>query len=427
MAPDRAPTVNILDLRLRDGELEAQVDRFEAQDLAPIRINFQAAEASQGYLSIKDGLVLLSERDYLHPESTLEQPTPLGDGAYMHSEWVEPSYPYTAIILLAPPAFTFESTTPAISGAKVHNDRVVIYWVLRGLDSTGKASITWTLKSLENDLGSEVRHLNRDSVRLGRPVAAAWVSGERYDKPDGQRVLLVTATNVETSTVLELAEARIGIKAELRAEGKIAYWHLGELNGHQVLIVQSQRGSGGVGGSAFTVSDAIRSLKPSAVIAVGICFGMPRKTALGDVILAQQLQAYELQRAGVDRTIPRGDKVSSDPGLFARLQARGLDRARIERGLRVKAGLLLSGEKLVDDTSFRDQLEELEPEAVGGEMEGTGVAAAANREKTPWIVVKGVCDFADGKKRVKKKERQARAARNAADLVLEVLATVGLR
>jgi nucleoside phosphorylase len=114
-------------------------------------------------------------------------------------------------------------------------------------------------------------------------------------------------------------------------------------------------------------------------------------------------------------------------GGTARLQARGQDPARVQQGLNVKAGLLLSGEKLVDDTSFRKQLRKAESEAVGGEMEGAGVAAAANREKTPWIVVKGVSDFADGKKKVKKRERQARAARNAADLVLEVLATVGLR
>ena len=58
----------------------------------------------------------------------------------------------------------------------------------------------------------------------------------------------------------------------------------------------------------------------------------------------------------------------------------------------------LSGEKLVDNLDFRDQLLNLEPEAIGGEMEGAGLYVACQDKKVDWILVKAVCDWADGQK-----------------------------
>jgi hypothetical protein len=58
------------------------------------------------------------------------------------------------------------------------------------------------------------------------------------------------------------------------------------------------------------------------------------------------------------------------------------------------------------------------PQAVGGDMEGVGLAAAAVRNGVPWIVVKAICDWADGKKH---KKHQPLAAAAAVSLVNYVL------
>ena len=63
------------------------------------------------------------------------------------------------------------------------------------------------------------------------------------------------------------------------------------------------------------------------------------------------------------------------------------------------------------------------PEAIGGEMEGAGVYAAAG--KTDWILVKAICDWADGTKHVDKEARQKAAATNAAELVVEAIGQGG--
>jgi nucleoside phosphorylase len=51
-------------------------------------------------------------------------------------------------------------------------------------------------------------------------------------------------------------------------------------------------------------------------------------------------------------------------------------------------------------------------------MEGVGLAAAATRENLPWILVKAICDWADGKKHGK---HQPLAAAAAVSLVHQVL------
>jgi nucleoside phosphorylase len=86
--------------------------------------------------------------------------------------------------------------------------------------------------------------------------------------------------------------------------------------------------------------------------------------------------------------------------------------------------LMLSGPDLIDNVDHRTELLEQFPEAKGGEMEGVGLYAAAEG-KAQWIIVKAVCDWADGNKGRNKKKSQALAAKNAATFVLHALTQGG--
>jgi len=48
----------------------------------------------------------------------------------------------------------------------------------------------------------------------------------------------------------------------------------------------------------------------------------------------------------------------------------------------------------------------LHPTVKGGEMEGAGISAACASKNKNWIIVKGICDFADGNKDVDKDKNQ---------------------
>ncbi len=241
-------------------------------------------------------------------------------------------------------------------------------------------------------------------------------------------VLLVTATQVETKAVLSVCQQETGHPFTRQFIEEGVYYNLQTIGGAHTFLVQSEMGSGGPAGALLTVEEGIRVLSPSAVLLVGIAYGMQIKgQRMGDILISRQLLGYELQRVGQDQvgeTIiqVRGDRPQASPRLLARLRSGLMDWT----GPAVHVGLLLSGDKLVDNVDFRKQLRQLEPEAIGGEMEGAGLYAAAQRKRVDWIVVKAICDWADGQKGYQKGKRQRTAAENAANFVVHVLRQEGL-
>ena len=232
-------------------------------------------------------------------------------------------------------------------------------------------------------------------------------------------ILLVTATEAESRAVLEVADESTGRPSRSLEVGNGTYRDLGKVNDKGVWLIQSEMGAGGPGGAQETVGQAIREVNPEEVIMVGIAFGANReRQKIGDVLVAKQLHMYEPQRRAADRVTPRGDKVAASPRLLQRFRNAKLDW----KTANVHFGLLLSGEKLNDDDQFVQELLIQEPEAIGGEMEGAGLYVPCLAAKKDWILVKAVCDWADGKKSKGKTERQEKAARNAALFVWHALA-----
>jgi mannose-1-phosphate guanylyltransferase/nucleoside phosphorylase len=179
-------------------------------------------------------------------------------------------------------------------------------------------------------------------------------------------------------------------------------------------MVQSEMGTIGPGASLITVHKAIESLHPSAIIMVGIAFGInPQKQNIGEILVSRQLVSYEQQKIKEGSVVPRGDRVMASPRLLDLFRSGSLDW----QGPKVHFGIVLSGEKLVASQTFRDGLLNYEPETIGGEMEGAGLYAASEG-KVDWILVKAICDWGDGKKT---DDYQTMAAQNAAEFVLHVL------
>lgn len=233
-------------------------------------------------------------------------------------------------------------------------------------------------------------------------------------------VLLVTVTKAESKAVMEVFREATGSEPQPVAVNGYTYHDLGAVNGAQVFLATSRMGSGGVGGSQESVRKAIEALRPSAVIMVGIAFGVDeQKQAIGDVLVSDQLWLYELARVGKDEIVLRGDKPPASAWLSGRFH--DADLYWDESNGKVRLGSVLSGEKLVDNLDYRNQLKQAAPEAVGGEMEGAGLYVACQNAKVDWILVKAICDWADGNKGKDKDRRQQLAAHNAARFVLKAL------
>jgi len=232
-------------------------------------------------------------------------------------------------------------------------------------------------------------------------------------------VLLVTVTEVEARAILNVFP-----NSQTHHIGDQTYRDLGTVKGARIFMVQSEMGPGGPAGSTLTIEEAIRLLNPSTVIMVGIAFGIAEgKQNMGEILVSTLLIPYDLQRVGTNsksayEILLRGDRPSVSHRLLQRFRAAANDWKIPPT---VEFGSLLTGAKLIDNQDFRDQLLRLTPEAIGGEMEGSGLYAAAQRKKVDWIVVKAICDWADGNKSQDKKQRQQRAAENAARFTIAVL------
>ncbi|MBB6053911.1 NB-ARC domain-containing protein [Armatimonas rosea] len=227
-------------------------------------------------------------------------------------------------------------------------------------------------------------------------------------------VLLVTVNSHETRQLFEaFNEIHKVTPNPLRPRSR-TYNDFGEINGMRVLHTLCEMGTSGLGSAQQAIDESITDLQPHSVIMVGVAFGVnPKKQAIGDVLVSRQLSLYEQARVGAKTNIARGDK----PHASAELVNYFSNTQLYWSEAKVRIGLALSGEKLVDSPEFRDQLVAQEPEAIGGEMEGAGLYVTCQKRKVDWILVKGICDWADGNKGEDKDARQALAARNAARFV----------
>ncbi len=234
-------------------------------------------------------------------------------------------------------------------------------------------------------------------------------------------ILIVTVTEVESRAVMQAFNQANNFEATPLMPIFKTYNDLGEIGNARVFMTTSGMGSNGTGGSLLTVYEAINELSPTAVIMVGIAFGVDKQEqSIGDVLVAKQLYPYDLKKEYSDKTVSRDDKPSSSWWLIDLCENARLHQWR-NNNAKLIFGTVLTGQTLVDNIEYRDQLCSRAPEAIGGEMEGAGLYVACQRKKVDWILVKGICDWADGNKGEDKESRQETAAQNAANFVLHAL------
>ncbi len=219
----------------------------------------------------------------------------------------------------------------------------------------------------------------------------------------GIDLLLMTVTDIERKAVLAEMDPWPGEEAILVGAISHNTYRFGQFGRYTTAQVESTMSNEGRDGARSTLQDAITELKPKAILLVGIAFGINRrKQHLGDVIIAESVFNYELQRAGEKSSILRGRETNCSPILSERFRTRRSDWHLYcsKRLVNVHQGLLLSGSKLIDSKEFRNQLvnQFQNREPLGGEMEGAGAYEVADRKGTDIILVKGICDWADGHK-----------------------------
>ncbi len=219
--------------------------------------------------------------------------------------------------------------------------------------------------------------------------------------PDELRpVLLLTVNARETDALYDVFSP--GVPLQLFDHSDYPYARFEDAVSHdqrrrRVIAFRCQMGALRSGAANERVTKAIQHFKPAVVLAVGVGFGRKDKQQFGDVLIAQQVTTYESAR------------VNRDGGLAHRSESVPAASAWLERstqvalpGIHRRTGLVLCGEKLVDNAEFRERLQHDFPLAIGGDMESFGVAMACmsadEQLRVGWMMIKGVSDWGDGDK-----------------------------
>ncbi len=165
---------------------------------------------------------------------------------------------------------------------------------------------------------------------------------------------------------------------------------------------------GGMGNvrSGVAAQQAIAIWNPGCILVAGIAAALDREeVALGDVLVPEQLVAYEPGRVGPDGVTKRWEVFRTSSAVLQaarsvassdwQLEIVGAPPDRSEPP-QAHFGVVLSGEKVVASADRASDLTAVWDRSIGLEMEGVGVALAAYEGSVPLVgLVKGVCDYAD--------------------------------
>lgn len=236
------------------------------------------------------------------------------------------------------------------------------------------------------------------------------------------RVLIVTVADIERDVVLDVLEAHTGTTARIDYSTAVPTFSLGTINDAELYVVQTgSQGSGGGAGALAVTGSAVRQIDPHYALIVGICYGLrPGEQVFGDILVSERIRDLDHGKlVEVDGRIEerlRGETVMPSAMLLKAVRAAARTWQR-KSSVPVHVGLMLAWNKLINATPVVAELRERHPDAIGGDMEGAGFHAAARLGGVECLLIKGICDFAEGKT----DEAQPRAARNAAEFVLHLV------
>ncbi len=239
-------------------------------------------------------------------------------------------------------------------------------------------------------------------------------------------ILIITATDLETKYLFDKITPLPKEEKLLIATIGSHTYTIGQLGYFAIIHVQCEPGAVMSNASMLTTKDAVDFWKPKIVIMVGIAFGMNSKEDnIGDVLVSNKICSYEVKKIttnenGEKEEIQRSTIAEAGNILRDRFKNLGRDwEHSLADGSKSKilVGQIVSGEKLINNMEYKKEIMRAYPEAIGGEMEAMGVyVATRSLNCLEWIIVKGICDWADGNKDHNKEKNQIEAITSAVSL-----------
>jgi HAD superfamily phosphoserine phosphatase-like hydrolase len=236
------------------------------------------------------------------------------------------------------------------------------------------------------------------------------------------KVAFVTANDIEKDAVLKEMDIFPNVNAKYSISHEDHTYYVAQFGIYPIVMIKlGTMGTTDPDAALLSVYELLNVWKKiKAVIAVGVAMGMKQnKQDFGDVVISKRICNYNVTKLTDDKEIERSSQPIASLMLVNRFDNCNKWKFLRENGTPCKKhiGLVITGASLVDDPEFRNKLVKRFPDAIGNEMEASGIWAACEKMKKEWIIVKGICDWGVGKT----DEYQELAAASAVSLCKQVL------
>ena len=197
-----------------------------------------------------------------------------------------------------------------------------------------------------------------------------------------------------------------------------------EKDGKEYRIAVVMQSTMGMTDASRTATAALLAFHPKLIVMTGICAGFKGKTKLGDLIIVQNTFDYSFGKLYKDKLEHRPNPRTVDARLQSIVNSNLLNKEqsifteinKVYNGDKPPVGAVYftsmgSGPWVVDNPKvFDDIRDHVVGNCISLDMEAYGVAAAADQLRIPWLIMKSVQDYADGKKSKTEKYSRAYAA-----------------
>jgi adenosylhomocysteine nucleosidase len=153
--------------------------------------------------------------------------------------------------------------------------------------------------------------------------------------------------------------------------------------------------------AAIAASQVLSTFDIRHIVNLGLAAGVsPDVQSLGDIVIAERVRYYETGKLAGHQFQPSAEYIDVRSDIVAELALSDfstwpLGVSLSGRPRKVFFGTIASGDKVIADSNFVKALKSYDRKTVGIEMESYGIAAAAVGRKQKFLVIRGVCDFAN--------------------------------
>jgi len=259
-----------------------------------------------------------------------------------------------------------------------------------------------------NNFGSNATFHGPISVGSAGPAGEAGPAGQPGRAPSRAEVGVLTVLDQEIRAVAGVLRQMYDYRERRLPHGPQAYeaW-LPDSGGRRVRVAAVQALRPGNEQAALAYRGLVEAYHPATVLLVGVAGGVGRRVRIGDVVIADQVIAYDARRETPDGALRRGvgQTVSADLGhrLNEFVRAVPADHLRTVNGpFRLHRGPIGSGNAVVTDANseIRRWLHDFHEKVLAVETESAGVAESFHESLSRdgvrgWLAIRGISDTAD--------------------------------